>query len=268
MDERDRDKFYSPPEPAADDDEYELEPLDPAIVAAEERHAKAVAEHVRDSIDIDDVYREADRDRGAEVVENWVRNFKYQFHIKHALFATAIVAMMIAVAKLGYLGLTLTILVMGSVGGLYLYLNWQDRKHQAEAYAKREELYAKRRERLRAKGTTPAIAEPLPTIELTPPRVSSTSDKAGDMSDEEPASEPFRINFSLRSLMIALTVAVVSLGIIGLFGDPDATATILGSIAVFGLIVLALGFVPPQSVVLGWWFILVLYVVFSVAGAL
>src|SRR6185295_18436699 len=104
-------------------------------------------------IDIDDVYRESERDRGSEIVENWVRNFKYRFHIKHVLFATAIVTMVVAVAKLGYLGLALTVLVMGSVGGLYLYLNWQDRRHQAEAYAKREELYAKRRERLRAKGT-------------------------------------------------------------------------------------------------------------------
>ena len=154
MDERERDKFYSPPEPTADDDEYELEPLDPAIVAAEERHAKEVAEHVRDSIDIDDVYREAERDRGTEIVENWVRNFKYRFHIKHVLIATAIVTMVIAVAKLGYLGLTLTILIMGSVAGLYFYLNWQDRKQQAEAYAKREEMYAKRRERTSSKRKT------------------------------------------------------------------------------------------------------------------
>lgn len=268
MDERERDKFYSPPEPPADDDEYELEPLDPEIVAAEERHAKDVAEHVKDSIDIDDVYREAERSRGTEIVENWVRNFRYRFHIKHVLFATAVLAFAIAAAKLSYLVPMVAILVMGSIAGLYFYLNWQDRKQQAEAYAKREELYAKRRARLHAKGTRPASAEPMPPIELTARPVLSPPDKAADMWEEEIAPEPFRISFSLRSLMIAMTIAAVALGMIGYFGGPGPTATILGSIALIGLIVQALGFAPPQSLILCWWFILVLYVLFSIAGAL
>jgi hypothetical protein len=68
--------------------------------------------------------------------------------------------------------------------------------------------------------------------------------------------------------MIAMTVAAVTLGMIGYFGGPGPTATILGSIALIGLVVQALGFSPPQAVVLSWWFILVLYVVFSIAGPL
>ena len=88
------------------------------------------------------------------------------------------------------------------------------------------------------------------------------------MWDEEAAPEPMRFSFSLRSLMIAMTVAAVSLGMIGFLGGPGPTATILGSIALVGLIVHALGFAPPQSIILGWWFILVLYVLFSIAGAL
>src|SRR5215216_6544165 len=104
MDERERDKFYSPSDPAPDDEEYELEPLDPTLVSAEKRHAKEVAEQVRVSIDIDEVYREAERNRGTEILENWLRNFHYRFHVKHVLIATALVTIFIAIAKLGYLG--------------------------------------------------------------------------------------------------------------------------------------------------------------------
>ena len=267
MDERERDKFYSPPDPTDEEEEYELEPLDPAIVNAEKRHADHVAEQVRASIDIDEVYRDADRSRGTEILENWVRNFHYRFHIKHVLIATAIATIVIAVAKLGYLGLTITTLVVGSIAGLYLYLNWEDRKQQAEAEAKREELYAKRRKQMQSMGKTAPSAEPLTPIELTPPSVVSSPNEATDMREADPEPEPFSFNFSLRSLMIAMTVAAVSLGMIHFLGGPVPTATILGAIAFVGLIALALGFAPPQSLILGWWFILLLYVLLSVAGA-
>jgi hypothetical protein len=44
-------------------------------------------------------------------------------------------------------------------------------------------------------------------------------------------------------------------------------ATILGLIAFAGLVVHAVGFEPQQSVVLGWWFILLLYVLLTIARA-
>lgn len=267
MDERERDKFYSPPDPTPDDEEYELEPLDPTLVSAEKRHAKEVAEQVRVSINIDEVYREAERNRGTEILENWARNFHYQFHISHLLIATAVLTIAIAVAKLGYLMPAIAILIIGSITGLYFYLNLQDRRQQAEAYQKRQELYAKRRERFQAKGTKTADDEPLAPVELTPPPLATSPNEAADMWEEAPAPEPVRIRFSLRSLMIAMTVAALSLGMIRYFGGPGPTATILGLIAVAGLVVHAIGFEPPQSLILGWWFILLLYVLFTIVGA-
>jgi hypothetical protein len=41
----------------------------------------------------------------------------------------------------------------------------------------------------------------------------------------------------------------------------------LGFIALFGLVVHALGLEPPGVVVLGWWLILALYVLLSIAVA-
>jgi hypothetical protein len=266
MDERERDKFYSPPEVTPDDDgDYELEPLDPAVLEAEKRHAQEIAEQARTAIDIDDVYREAERNRGTEIVENWVRNFRYRFKIEHVLVATAVLALAIAVAKLDYLIPALTILIIGSIAGLYFYLSWQDRQQQAEADAKREALYAKRRKQLQAKGHTPTDEESAEPIELTPP-APSPPDKA-DMWEAAPEAEPISFHFSLRSLMIAMTVAAVCLGLIHYIGGPGPTATILGAISLIGLLVHALGFAPPQSIILGWWFILLLYVLLTIAGA-
>jgi hypothetical protein len=181
------------------------------------------------------------------------------------LFATAAVVIAIAAAKLGYLIPAVMILILGSIAGLYFYLSWEDRKQQAEAYAKRQELYAKRREQMQSIGKAPAGAEPQrPNEPVT--SVAMSPDSAADMWTEAPEPEPFRIRFSVRSLLIAMTVAAVSLGMISILGS-GTMATILGLIAVAGLIVHALGFEPPQPVIFGWWFILLLYVLLTIAGA-
>jgi hypothetical protein len=93
-------------------------------------------------------------------------------------------------------------------------------------------------------------------------------DAAPDMWTEPPPPEPFQLRFSMRSLLIMLTIAAVSFGLIRVLGGPGPTATILGFMAVAGLLVHALGFDPPQAVVLVWWSILALYVILSVAGAI
>src|SRR5437016_2985549 len=85
MDDREREFFYSAPKEEADEEEYELDLPDPSVVSAEERHAKEVAESVRASIDIDEIYREAERERGAEILEEWIRNFRFRFQVKHLL---------------------------------------------------------------------------------------------------------------------------------------------------------------------------------------
>ena len=74
------------------------------------------------------------------------------------------------------------------------------------------------------------------------------------MWDESPAPESVPIRFSLRSLMIAMTVAAVIFGMIHFLGGPGPTATILGLIAFLGLVIHAVGFEPPQSLILGWWY--------------
>jgi len=81
MDDPERDKFYSVPETPSDvedDEELELEPPDESV---DEHQRQAVRQAMHSRIDIDEIYREADRDRGGEILENWVRNFRFQFQI-------------------------------------------------------------------------------------------------------------------------------------------------------------------------------------------
>ncbi|HVT27710.1 MAG TPA: hypothetical protein VHE81_06800 [Lacipirellulaceae bacterium] len=267
MDERQRDKFYTAAD-ATDDGEYEVEPPDPDVVSAEDRQGRDVADAARLSIDIDEIYREADRNRGAEIIEKWVRNFRFRFQTKHLLIATAILAIVLALAKLEGFWPAMVILVMFSVAGLYSYLKWEESKQQAAADRKRRELYARRREQLRAKGIVPAGGKPVPPSGITPGSPAVPPNETDEMWNAATTREPFRFQFSLQTLIIAMTVAAVFLGLVRFFGGPASTATILGFIAVAGLVVHALGYEPPQSVIVGWWFILALYVVTSLLGGI
>ncbi|HEX5472693.1 MAG TPA: hypothetical protein VFW73_12455 [Lacipirellulaceae bacterium] len=266
MDDRERDKFYSGSGAASDDDDYEVEPPDPDVISAEERHGREVAESARMSIDIDEVYREADRNRGAEILEQWVRNFRFRYQTKHLLIATALLAIVFALARLEGFWPAIIILIMFSVGGLYSYLKWEENKQQAEAERKRQELYARRREQLQGKGL------PIKGQKVGPRASAPISPDAppsdDDMWKQVATREPFRLRFSLRTLIVAMTVAAVFFGLVRLLGGPANTATLLGFIAAAGLVIHVLGYDPPQPVILGWWFILVLYVLTSILGAI
>jgi hypothetical protein len=267
MDNRNREIVFSAPNDPDDGDEYELDLPDPTIVSAEERHAKQVAQQVRASIDIDEVYREAERDVGTEILERWMGNFRlrFQFQVKHLLIATAVLAIALTLAKLGLLWSTIAYLLIFGIIGLYAYVRWEEQKHQAEVAQKREELYARRRENLTAVIASQAGGAPVaPTL---PPSIALPPVPNDFFDDPAPAKpEPIRLHYSMRELLIAMTPAAVLFGVIRFLG-PAPTATILGLVALSGLIVYAVGYQPPKPVVLGWWLILVLYVFVSLLGA-
>jgi len=258
MDDPERDKFYSPP--PSDDEELELEPPDESIA---ERQKQAALDAIRSSIDIDEIYREADRDRGGEILENWIRDFRFRFQVKHLLIATAVLSIVLTLIKLKLFWTTLVVSVMLSVAGLYLYLRWEERKHEAEAARKREALYARRRAQLAANASgqaTDADASLYPDVPQLP-------NKVDDIWHESLKKESFRFRFSLRELLMLMTAAAVMLGLVRVVGGPAAAASVLGLVALSGLVVSACGYEPPQSIVLGWWLILVMYVLISIFTA-
>jgi hypothetical protein len=272
MDTRDRDDFYlsKPKDDADDGDEYELEPPDADILAAEVRRGNEAVEATRASIDIDEIYRDADRQRSDEILQNWFRNFKFgfRFQVKHLLIATAVLAIVLTLYQLGRLGTAVVILVMLSVAGLYFYLQWQEKKAQEEASRRRHEMYERRRaamQKMMSGGDAGAAEASASLQKPTEPLPNET-----DLAWQEAVSRDkfqFRFRFSMAEMLIAITTAAVIFGLVRILGGPSNTATLLGFAALIGLIIHALGFEPPGIVVLGWWLILVLYVLLSIFAA-
>jgi hypothetical protein len=150
MNSRDRDEFYlSKPAAGNDDgDDYELEPPDAGVLAAEEQRGRQAIEASRSAIDIDEIYRDAGRQRSEEILENWFKDFKllqFRFKTKHLLIAAAALAVILTLWRLDLLGTAIVLLMMISVFGLYTYFSWQEQKADEEASRRREEMYARRR---------------------------------------------------------------------------------------------------------------------------
>jgi hypothetical protein len=270
-DDIDRDKIYTA-DTEDDDAELELEPPDAEVIAAEERRAKEAIEATMMSVDIDEVYREADRRDGGEFLDKWLRDFRFQFQVKHLLIATAVLAIAMTLWRLQIFGTTLVLLFMIAIGGAYFYVVWQEKKQQDEADRRRKEMYARqrayfdRRNRGAAStdGGTVAEATVGHAVQPPPPPLPNEADVAWQ---EAMARQRFRFQFSLKQLLLAMMGAAVIFGLVRVFGGPANTATMLGLLALAGLVVHAAGFDPPEIIILGWWLILVMYVLMSIVAA-
>jgi hypothetical protein len=267
-DDLNRDKFYG--HQADDDDELELEPPDPDVLAAEKRRGEDAMAELNRTIDIDEIYREAERSREAEILEGWLHGLRgkragFQFQIKHLLFLTALLAIVLTLIRLRILGTALVVLVMVGVAALTLYLQWQEKKRRDEADRRRRQIYAERRAHLNRQRAVPRTqaSEPAPS----PDRKTLTAE-APDDAVKKAARPVLRFQFSLRQLMIAMVVAAIVLGLIQVVGGPQNAATMCGMVALVGLVVHAVGFEPPEIVVFGWWILLLLYVTLSIAAAI
>jgi hypothetical protein len=272
MDNRDRDKFYSSSSADDDDDgeDYELEPPDATVLAAEEQRAKEVMEASQASVDIDEIYRDVGRERTEEIVENWFRDLRqgFRFQVKHLLFATAVLAIVLTLAKWVGFGTVIVVAIMLAVATAYFFLQWQEKKAEEAAHSRRQEMFARQRAHF-DKTSGRSAAEDVDDFVAS---ASSAGTPAKTMYDEPPQWSPgtrpsFSFQFSMSQLMIAMTVAAVIFGLVHLSGASNA-ATLLGFVALIGLVVHALGVDPPAVVILGWWLILVLYVVLSLGAAL
>ncbi len=269
MDPRDRDKFYSKSDDEDDDADYELEPPDAAVTAAAEQRGKEVIEASRADIDIDEIYRDAGQNRSDEILDGLLKNFKlrFRFQISHLLILTAVAAIVLTLAKLQMLGVAVFLLIAFSVAGLFFYLQMQERKAEEEATKRREEMYARRRAQMQktSGGGAPAAGSEHPLGPL--PAAGRTTVASEDTWEAPMPLEGFRFRFSMAELLIAMTTAALVFGLVHVLGSPSNTATVLGFVALIGLIVHAIGVEPPSIVVLGWWFVLVLYVCLSILAA-
>jgi hypothetical protein len=260
-DDLDRDKLYST-DAVDDDGDFELEPVDPEVVAAEQLRAAAAIDAHRAAIDVNEVYRDVDANRDSAIVQELVgrlRNARFQFQIKHLLVATAVAAVLLTLHNLG-MGLfaIFALLVMGGVAGLTVYLKLEENKRQEEANRRRQKMYAARRAhqaRLSGQEVETEVDDEPPT------------DSPDEAATRAAPARKLQFQFSLQQLLIAITVAVVLLGLVATLGGASNAAMLCGLVAIAGLAVPALGYRPPEILVFGWWALLVLYVVLSLLAA-
>jgi hypothetical protein len=140
--------------------------------------------------------------------------------------------------------------VLISVGGLLTYLSWKEKEHEAAMAERRRQQYAKRQ--APAGGTPDAAADAAPSVVPTAvgsPRLSFTQ-------------QLFTI-CTPKELLIAAIAAVVLLTLLGSLLGVAVMATCLGILALLGVVTQAVGVDMPRLVALGWWVLLVLYVLIS-----
>ncbi len=261
-DDLDRDKFYT--SDGDDGDEYELEGPDPEVLAAEQRRKDEAIAALGRSIDINEIYRDEEHSRSSEILHDWVKNFRgLRFQVKHILIATAVVAIGLTLWRLELLWTALVLLAMFSIIGVYLYLQWKEKQHHDEVFARRHEMYARRRA---AQHNSGAIENEM-TVPSQPAPRPPLADEVDRAWQEAIRGQEFRFQFSLAQMMLTMMGAAFVLGFVSILGAQNA-ATLLGLVALVGLVAHAAGYQPPPIVALGWWLLLLFYVLLSFASVI
>jgi cbb3-type cytochrome oxidase subunit 3 len=236
----------TPPDDDDDDYELELEAVDPEVLQhARERAARQVqqTEARAERLETFEAPSEADT-IGFD-------DFKgVRFTTRHLLIATAILAVLMSIVKLGGGCNGLFFAGMLALGYGWWFVLRKERKEQAERERRRLEIDAR-------------MATARKTAEGE--SAESSARMAGlEPADEElpPEKPALTFSFSLKQLFWAFTVVALILGLAFLVG-PDHASWMLGTIAVLGLAIHVMGFELPGIIVFGWWVLLVVYVIMS-----
>lgn len=147
-DEFDRQTFYRGQDPEADDeDEYELEPPDEEIIAGAKRRADEAIAEASKTVDINELYRDHD-DTAINDLQDYLKDFKFQFGVKHLLWAMTALAVVFVLGQFvfGY-GALFVILTFLALAGAYGWITWKEKIRYQEWEAKRDELYRRHNER-------------------------------------------------------------------------------------------------------------------------
>jgi len=233
--------------PLSDDDgdEYELEPIDPEILEHERQRAEQKTRQAESAVDIDEVYRESEQ---IDPI-TWDDLQRFRFTTRHLLIATALLSVALTFYEIGKCFGLFLVGVIALAAGWYFVLNKERRKRLQRNLHRKEVDQRIAAERGEVVDVGKLSAE-------------------GDVVESEVAVGPaFRFSFSLKEMLGALTVAAVLFALVRGLGGADNAALLLGMIALAGLAVHMIGFDPPAVIVLGWWLLLVLYIVVSLWAA-
>jgi Flp pilus assembly protein TadB len=245
-----------------DDDggDYELEPLDPDVIASEERRTREILESADAHVDVDALYREAEK-RHLDDFGDLFRKLPSRFQVKHMLVATALLAIVLALGKIiGPIATVFLVGVSGVVGSL-AWIQWQERQHERKLAARRHQFIARQRaQRARDRGDELEAARYDKQAADANAAIVNEVDTA--WQEAMARQSKLAISFSIRQLLGAITCAAVVLGLLAPLGASYG-AFALGMIAGWGLVLHWAGYEPPPIIALGWWLLLVLYITVS-----
>ena len=242
-------------------DELELEPIDPTILKHQQERAKQKTRKAEDSVDINAGFDDLDDDADPVDLEQ-LKNFR--FTTRHLLIVTALLAIVMTMIKrLDFL------MGMFVSGCLTLAAGWwfvmREERLRLERIAASREEYAERLAERRAveDGKSLPAAKKIDPKDFDPRESEQVN---ADWQRENDAQPAFRFSFSMKELMITFTVAALILGFSTIVGAGNVSL-LLGLVALVGLLVQAFGVEMPPLVVLGWWLLLVLYILLGLWGA-
>jgi hypothetical protein len=218
-----------PKPPVDDDDDYELElePVDPEVLEHERRRAAKLTETAASRVDVDELYGDAGAYSDLELDLSQLKQFR--FTTRHLLIATALLAILLTLFRL--FPTTKAIVI---IAGVLLAAGW--------VFTLRLE---RRQEAQRAKRRAEFFGEPV-------------EEEAIVLEAGAPPRPEFKFAFSIKELLITTGVAAVVMGLLRIIG-PNALSMGLGLIALAGIAANAMGYDPPRHIVLGWWILLVMY---------
>lgn len=238
------------------DDDLELEPIDPAIIKHQKERTKRKTREAEDAIDINAAYDDLDGDEDPIDLEQLK---KFRFTTRHLLIVTALLAIVMTMRE--RLGNCMGLFISGCIAlGSGWWFVLREEKRRLEKIAAMREEFSERIAAQRAAEDGKPVPSSAPKID--PKEFEQLN---ADWQRENEAQPAFRFAFSMKELMITFTVAAVILGISSILG-PGNVALLLGLVALAGLLVQAFGVEMPPLVVLGWWLLLVLYILLGLWG--
>lgn len=244
--------------PIDDDDDLELEPVDPEVIKHQQERVKRKSREAEDAVDIDEVFDAMDV--GDPVDFDRLKQFR--FTTRHMLIATAVLAVVMTIIT--RLGGCMGLFVSGCTAlaaGWWFVLREEKRR-----LAKINE----ERQRFKARMAAQRAAEDGEPVPEKTANVSSVQyeELNAEWENENASQRDFKFSFSMKELLITFTIAAVMLGSVQLLGGPQNAALLLGLIALVGLVIQAFGVEMPALVTLGWWILMVLYILVSIWAAL
>lgn len=216
-----------PKPPVDDDDDYELElePVDPEVLEHERQRAARLGENAVKRVDVDELYGDAGPYSDLELDLSQLKQFR--FTTRHLLVTTALLAIVLTLFRLFPRTKAIVVIAAVLLAAGWIYTLRLERKQQAERARRKAEFFG----------------EPV-------------EEEAFEV--DSPSRPEFRFAFSIKELLITTGVAAVVMGLLSIFG-AYALSMGLGLIALTGIAANAMGYDPPRHIVLGWWILLVMY---------